>query len=371
MACPIAPDAHANEEEEEEDSNWDDSDDVAMSDSRSIPPLTDFCLDDLPDDILDGFTALQATDEWKAADSYRMQIAMIVQALHFGPMKATFIIIARMVGKSKAAVFKKYEKSQQQARAHGRPCLLSESDIEAMRMFVLDCFEKGIAATYEAIAHFLDSEMSIQISLDTLRHIVHRHPDSKTVVGIPMERERVEVDSREIGECYDRLRSEVTGLPSAMVFNLDETGHQEWADKHDIRVVIPVSYESESIHVPCDRSSKRASLLVCIAADGTFVRLLVIVPRLTVDQEVYEIRYTPDRVMLEYQENGFISTQLFDKWVIDVFFPHVEDVRRKIGYGGGESSCWMSAPATIQMNFLTCAMILGLCQSFSLPTHLI
>jgi hypothetical protein len=62
MACPITPDGHVNEEEEE-DSNWDDSDDVAMSDTRLIPPLTELCLDDLPDDILDGFTALQATDE--------------------------------------------------------------------------------------------------------------------------------------------------------------------------------------------------------------------------------------------------------------------------------------------------------------------
>jgi hypothetical protein len=57
---------------------------------------------------------------------------------------------------------------------------------------------------------------------------------------------------------------------------------------------------------------------------------MVIVPRLTMEQEVYEIGYTPDRVMLEYQGNGFISTQLFDKWATEVFFPHVQDVRRRI-----------------------------------------
>jgi hypothetical protein len=64
---------------------------------------------------------------------------------------------------------------------------------------------EGNCSDDEAIADFLDSEMSVHISLETLRHIVHHHPDLKTVVGIPMERERVEVDSREIEECSDRF----------------------------------------------------------------------------------------------------------------------------------------------------------------------
>jgi hypothetical protein len=43
---------------------------------------------------------------------------------------------------------------------------------------------------------------------------------------------------------------------------------------------------------------------VCIAADETSVKPMILVPRLTVEQEVYETGYTPDRVMVEYQENG-------------------------------------------------------------------
>jgi hypothetical protein len=230
-----------------------------------------------------------------------------------GPIKATFAEIGRLFGKSKRAIFKEYEKSQRRLRGHGRPCLLSECQLEAVGMFALKCFENGTPATHETIAHFIDSEMSISVSLDALRYILLRHPCLKTVVGIPMERERVELDPREVEEFYDRLRREVTGLPSAMTFNLDKTGHQDWADRKDIRVVVPLSDEGDSIYVPYDCSSKQASLLVCIAADGTFVKPMVIVPRLTVEQEVYEIGYTPDLVMLEYQENEFISTQLFDK----------------------------------------------------------
>jgi hypothetical protein len=126
----------------------------------------------------------------------------------------------------------------------------------------------------------------------------------------------------------------MTGILSAMVANLDETGRQDWADRKDIWVVAPVSYESNSFHVPCERCSKRPSLIVCIAADGTFVQSMVIVPRHTLEQKLYEIGYTPDCVLLEHQENGVISKQLFGKWATDLVFPHVEAVGQRLGYGG-------------------------------------
>jgi hypothetical protein len=52
-----------------------------------------------------------------------------------------------------------------------------------------------------------------------------------------------------------------------------------------------------------------------------FVQSVVIVPRHTLEQELYEIGYTPDRVLLEHQENGFISRQLIGKWATDLVFP--------------------------------------------------
>jgi hypothetical protein len=67
---------------------------------------------------------------------------------------------------------------------------------------------------------------------------------------------------------------------------------------------------------------------VGIAADETFVKPMITVPRLTVEQERYEIACAPDRVMMECQENGSISTQRFEKWVPEVLRPHLDDVRK-------------------------------------------
>jgi hypothetical protein len=57
--------------QKEEDINWDGEDDIGRSDPQMIPPLTTFYLEGLSKDIIDGFAALQGTDEWKSAESYR------------------------------------------------------------------------------------------------------------------------------------------------------------------------------------------------------------------------------------------------------------------------------------------------------------
>jgi hypothetical protein len=98
-ASPVVPD--------EEDVDWDGEDDIGRSDPQMIPPLTTFSLEGLSQDVIDGFAALQGTDEWKYAESYQRQIALVVEALQLGPIKATFAEIGRLFGKSK--VWNKYQ----------------------------------------------------------------------------------------------------------------------------------------------------------------------------------------------------------------------------------------------------------------------
>jgi hypothetical protein len=74
-------------------------------------------------------------------------------------------------------------------QVRGWPSLLSQGQVEAIGVFVLECFEEGTPATYEMIAHFIDSEMSVAISLDAVQHVMRRCPCFKIVSGIPMELE--------------------------------------------------------------------------------------------------------------------------------------------------------------------------------------
>jgi hypothetical protein len=109
-ANPVVPDE--TDPQEEDDIDWDDEDDVERSSPQMIPPLTTFYLEGLSKDIINGFAALQGTDEWRSAESNRRQIVLVVEALHLKPIKATFAEIGRLFGKSKGVILKEYEKSQ-------------------------------------------------------------------------------------------------------------------------------------------------------------------------------------------------------------------------------------------------------------------
>jgi hypothetical protein len=61
----------------------------------------------------------------------------------------------------------------------------------------------------------------------------------------------------------------------------------------------------ETVVVPVDHP-----LVPAIAQDGTGLKPLIIVPRLTIERELYFWGYEVTKVIFEYQEHGFITIQL-------------------------------------------------------------
>mgnify|MGYP007040753456 CR=1 FL=1 len=125
-----------------------------------------------------------------------------------------------------------------------------------------------------------------------------RLPQLKSLNGVPMESDRVK-DSREsIDKFYNDLESILSTrvIPSAFIMNLDEAGFAEWQDSANVTVIVPSYVSDEDIKCPVDRQRKRASLLVAIAADGSVFTPSVVVPRKTIETELYELGYKPDKV---------------------------------------------------------------------------
>jgi hypothetical protein len=73
---------------------------------------------------------------------------------------------------------------------------------------------------------------------------------------------------------------------------------------------------------------------VCIAADGTYLKLLLILPRKTIEPEVFEQGISESMCKMGYQEHGFISTALFEQWCWDLSFPEIRHRRKITGYAG-------------------------------------
>jgi hypothetical protein len=172
----------------------------------------------------------------------------------------------------------------------------------------------------------------ILIVPDTLRHIIQNMPTVRTVKGNPIDAKRAEVKDSDIIQFYKNMSPLLDEIPAAFIFNVDETGCNEWTDKRDVTVLVPSSYEEDEIDVPIDRHSKRSTLTACISADGGTMKPFIIVDRKTLDDELTLLGYSPSTVQIVYQQHAFMTKQLFEQWASDIFFPTVYMKRLQYHY---------------------------------------
>jgi hypothetical protein len=126
----------------------------------------------------------------------------------------------------------------------------------------------------------------------------------------------------------------VDGVPAHFVFNMDEMGHQDWADRAEKTCVVPVSHAGDYVYVPVSRAGKRITLIACIARDGSTLRPEVIIPRKTVDIDMVLTGLTSEKVTIRSQRHGFIDTRIFDSWFEETFIPELLRRRAVHGYQG-------------------------------------
>jgi hypothetical protein len=139
---------------------------------------------------------------------------------------------------------------------------------------------------------------------------------------------------QEIDAYYNVLKSLLDDFPAGVVVNVDETGHQDWADSRADNVVVPVTDESVSIRIPIDRDTKRATIVAAITADGRYLKPLVVILRDTCEAELFQIGFTPEKVLYESQEKGFINIELVNWWTSDVIFPYITQTRERLTCNG-------------------------------------
>lgn len=111
------------------------------------------------------------------------------------------------------------------------------------------------------------------------------------------------------------------------ILDIDESGYQSMVDSRKINCVVPLDFPEQTINVPVDAKEKRSTLLAGIFADGTYLKPTIVVPRKTVEIELYHNGYTPDKVQIYTQENGFFEAGLFGRWAEEVVVP--EDEKRR------------------------------------------
>lgn len=175
----------------------------------------------------------------------------------------------------------------------------------------------------------------LNAKINSVYKLVNNLPQLKTVQGVPMERERVESNCDEIDQYYVQLEKILNDkIPSAFIMNIDEAGFSDWADAIGITIVAPSDFNEEKVQIPIDRCSKRASMLAGICADGSVIPPCIIIQRKTIEKELLDAGYTPEKLCIAFQENGFFDHSVFQKWAEEYFFPFIEKRRENFDYAG-------------------------------------
>jgi hypothetical protein len=103
-------------------------------------------------------------------------------------------------------------------------------------------------------------------------------------------------------------------IPASFVFNVDESGCCEYADRREVRVLVPDDYEGDSIPVPVDRHSNRSTLVACITADGFRFKPFAIIDRVNAEKELLMFGYHARNCALNFQENAYMNTPSPEKY---------------------------------------------------------
>jgi hypothetical protein len=275
--------------------------------------------------------------EFKQAESFREQYHTLASHLRSDPVhpEFTFGEIAHILGVNNGeSIRRQLQKSFRSPNPERRLPLISPEARTYMGNLIFSQNQKRNPVSLYEIGETLREKFSILIPIDTLAKYLRRDKVFTTAVGVPMEQKRLNISHMELLKWYSNLNATILVIPRYFIFNMDETGLDDWVDAHDYLVAVPRQGEGQETNIPVERRCKRATLTACIAADGSALKPLVILSAASIIEEILESGYTEDKVIFIYQNHGFMTKRLFKYWAQNIFFPYVKHKRLEFEYDG-------------------------------------
>ena len=75
-------------------------------------------------------------------------------------------------------------------------------------------------------------------------------------------------------------------------------------------------------------------MVAAICADGDALNPLIVIHRQTVDQELRTLGYTNANLTLAHSSTGYVNAKIFQRWISDIYIPHLRGKRSRTGYDG-------------------------------------
>jgi hypothetical protein len=142
---------------------------------------------------------------------------------------------------------------------------------------------------------------------NSIGHMLRRDRRVKACRGLPMEKSRLAISPDDIEPYFHRLVAIVDGSPAHFFFSVDGTGHQEWADGEKGTCYELSEHTGNEVPFPVPRSSKRITFVTCTGTGGSFLKLLIVIHRKTIDTDVALARLADEKLAIYSQPKGFVG----------------------------------------------------------------
>ena len=275
-------------------------------------------------------------DEFDNGDFWRLprkvQTVMLLQRREEFNLSQKDIAILMGVAPSSVCKYKYdfLEHPEQLFGLPGRPSKIRDV-FPQVENFIREQWANGRSLPLGVLLEYLADKLAVFVTRKCLREymINHGYP---YVMGIPTDEMRVVVPHQDMEAFYTAsLPAALRGVHPSLVFNMDEMGAERYADRKHVKVFVPRGVaHSEGMPIGVPRSSRRCTLIGCIALDGSRLKPAVVIKNVTVNSLLFENGYSPENVTIYTTANSFVTGDVFGDWLKDVFIPYVEERREAL-----------------------------------------
>jgi hypothetical protein len=282
---------------------------------------------------------LRENAAFMAATTRREQIGHACRILHEEHFpKVPYSVIGDILGGiNSGTIIRDYKLwiSQQNAVApYGRKVKLPYQCVPQLVEWIDQHWYNHQPASFKQTREFIYETWGIQIMPNTLCHIISKIKELRSCLAKPMEDARLHVTEEDVYNWFVRLRDAIEGVPSAFVYNMDEMGHEEYADRKEKKCVVP-SHVQGQVFYEVSRQGKRITLVACVASDGSFVRPNIIISRATYDDDIVLFGIKPgENIDIYSQSKAYMDKDIFYTWIRDSLIPDILEKRQRYRYEG-------------------------------------
>lgn len=213
----------------------------------------------------------------------------------------------------------------------GRRSNLTDRDFETIIAWVTEAALRSEPMTLRMIVAKIFTVLHKKVTKDCLRKALKRRNAVKMIDAKPMKAARLSLDAEQVQRYMAETEARLRNIPACFDYNMDETGINQRAEAKVKKVVVNRNFQGTRTSYPIPRDTSHSTVVACVSAHGDAIQPLVIVKHLTIRDTLMRMCWTPDKVCFAHSASGYMTEEIFLRWLRETFIPNVDERRRIVG----------------------------------------